>query len=231
MGRQDGDDQALDGDGVAAAVSEDTGTFVSLAGHFYRGEVDRMTAWRTRLDQTTNWAVVLMAAILTFAFSSPDNPHYVLLIGVLGVVAFLVIESQRYQEYDAWRTRVRIVQRYLLAGTFSPTEVPDDDWRDRLGADLREPELHYRRWQSLGHRLKRVYFFLLTVLLAAWISRVTVFEAGESWQQTAAIGGIPGPVVMAVVAVGYLVAGLLAGISVLESRRREFNDELPGDGD
>jgi uncharacterized membrane protein len=74
-------------------IADDHETTVALIGHFYRAEVERMTAWRTRLDQTTNWAVVLMATILTFVFASPDYPYYMLLIGAIGVGAFLVIES------------------------------------------------------------------------------------------------------------------------------------------
>ena len=42
----------------------DMGPSSSMA-HLYRGEVHRMTNWRERLDRTTNWAVTVMAAILT----------------------------------------------------------------------------------------------------------------------------------------------------------------------
>ena len=31
---------------------------IGAIAHLYRGEVYRSTVWRTRLDQTTNWAVV-----------------------------------------------------------------------------------------------------------------------------------------------------------------------------
>ncbi|ELZ18002.1 hypothetical protein C477_12377 [Haloterrigena salina JCM 13891] len=41
-----------------------------------------MKVWRERLDQTTYWAIVIMSAILTWTFSSRNNPHYVLLLGV-----------------------------------------------------------------------------------------------------------------------------------------------------
>lgn len=46
----------------------------------------------------------MTAAILTWVFTSPENPHYVLLIGILGLLDFLFIEAKRYQEYDAWRS-------------------------------------------------------------------------------------------------------------------------------
>jgi len=218
-------DQSENGPQIVDWVSESPETTIGLLGHFYRGEVERMTAWRTRLDQTTNWAVVLMAAILTFAFASSDNPHYVLLIGALGVGSFLVIESQRYQEYDAWRYRVRLVQRNLLACALTPTESNvDDDWRQRLGSDLRRPELVYPWWRAFAHRLKRVYFFLLSVLLVSWVLRISVFAPEESWQRTATIAEIPGTVVVALVIGAYVLLGGLATWSVLKGRAREFGE-------
>src|SRR5690348_18380850 len=46
--------------------------------HFYRGEVQRSNTWRNRLDTTTNWAVLTAGATLSFVFSSPNNPHFVI---------------------------------------------------------------------------------------------------------------------------------------------------------
>jgi uncharacterized membrane protein len=45
----------------------------SALAHLYRGELHRMKLWRERLDRTTNWAVPLMTAILTWAFSNETN--------------------------------------------------------------------------------------------------------------------------------------------------------------
>ncbi len=36
--------------------------------HFYRGEVQRSNVWRSRLDATTNWAVITAGATLSFTF-------------------------------------------------------------------------------------------------------------------------------------------------------------------
>lgn len=213
-------------DGLVREVSAEESQFVSLTGHFYRGEVDRMTVWRTRLDQTTNWSVVLMAAILTFAFASPDNPHYVLLIGALAVGAFLLVESRRYQEYDAWRHRVRILQRYLIAGALAPSETSQsEDWRSDLSADLRDPDLTITFWRAAAHRLQRVYLALLTVLLSAWVLRISVFRTDAPWDETASIAAIPGPVVVACVAVVYVLLGGLAVWSMVDEPKREFADD------
>lgn len=39
--------------------------------HLYRGEIYRSTIWRTRLDTTTNWAVVTLGVALSITFASP----------------------------------------------------------------------------------------------------------------------------------------------------------------
>jgi len=206
-------------------IGDDPSLVTSMTASFYRGEMDRVTTWRTRLDQTTNWAVVFVATILTFSFSSGDNPHYLLLVGVLATVVFLFIEGTRYQEYDAWRARVRLLQQYLLAGVFEENRRSGPDWRDRLGADLERPTVNISLWQAVAHRLQRVYLLLLTLLLAAWTLRITVFAAGESWSRTASIGTVPGTVVVWMVAGGYLFAVVLSAWSAFQSRKREFDGE------
>ena len=43
---------------------------IGALAHLYRGEVYRSTIWRTRLDNTTNWAVVTLGIALSVTFSS-----------------------------------------------------------------------------------------------------------------------------------------------------------------
>jgi len=45
----------------------DAATIGALA-HLYRGEIYRSTIWRTRLDNTTNWAVVTLGIALSATF-------------------------------------------------------------------------------------------------------------------------------------------------------------------
>ncbi|MBA3804807.1 MAG: DUF2270 domain-containing protein, partial [Acidobacteria bacterium] len=78
--------------------------------HFYRGEVQRSNTWRNRLDTTTNWAVLTAGATLSFAFSAPQNPHFVILINSLLVAFFLFMEARRYRYYEIWSSRVRVLE-------------------------------------------------------------------------------------------------------------------------
>jgi len=76
---------------------------IGALAHLYRGEIYRSTIWRTRLDNTTNWAVVTLGIALSVTFSrSEASPLPLLLAGVLFVV-FLVFEARHYRYFNVWR--------------------------------------------------------------------------------------------------------------------------------
>src|SRR5215210_3401805 len=83
--------------------------------HLYRGEISRANTWRTRLDGTTNWAVLTTGATLSFAFSSPGNTHVMILLNSLLISFFLYIEARRYRYYDLWRARIRLMETEFFA--------------------------------------------------------------------------------------------------------------------
>ncbi len=224
-GGGDGDGEDADDPDVASDVAGDRSAFVTTAGHFYRGTLDRVTTWRGRLDQTTNWAVVVMAATLTWAFSSPDNPHFVILVAAAAVLAFLVVEAHRFRQYDAWRRRVRLVEENFVASVYDGRDPERPDWRAVVGDDLRDPSIGLSFLTALTHRLRRVYLFLLTVLTGAWTLRVTVFAPSEPLTETAAVGAAPGTVVAGVVAAVYLGLAGLTGWSFRGRTSREFGDD------
>src|SRR4030095_1849663 len=83
--------------------------------HFYRGEVQRSNVWRTRLDTTTNWAVITAGATLSFVFSSADNPHFAIPINSILVSIFLFMDAPRARYYEVWANRVRILETGYFA--------------------------------------------------------------------------------------------------------------------
>ncbi|MFB6092133.1 MAG: DUF2270 domain-containing protein [Haloquadratum sp.] len=193
----------------AGLLDEKMGPSSALA-HLYRGEIHRMKLWRERLDRTTNWAVVVIAAILTWAFSSPNNPHYIILVGIAMLGVFLVVEARRYRGYDIWRGRVRTLQENVWAYGLDPDGgITDEMWRKHLADDYRDPTLKITTEEAIAHRLRRIYLPLSAVLLVAWTVRITAFSA-ESWLATAAIGMIPGWIVVLSVVCLYLGAAVVA---------------------
>ena len=197
-----------DADVGQGLLDVDMGPSSALA-HLYRGEVHRMKLWRERLDQTTNWAVILMAAILTYAFSNQSNPHYVILIGNAAIALFLVVEARRYRAYDVWRSRVRTLQENVWATGLDEGTPMDGEWRHELAEDYRNPALKITAEEAIAHRLRRVYLPMFAILNGAWVVRVTAF-GDVPWPESAAVGQIPGLVVSVAVLLlftgGFLIA-------------------------
>lgn len=221
-----GDRSPLDPDSdTSARLFSDPDTVATLCGHFYRGEMSRMTVWRTRMDQTTNWAVIIVAGILTWAFSSTDNPHYILLVGWLAVGVFMIVEARRFRDYDTWRTRIRSLQRNVFARVFGSQARMDENWLKRLHHDLIYPSFQLSLLSSIGYRLQHVYLLLFTVILAAWLLRISVFEPEASLRESAAIGSLSGTVVVVIVLAVYLMLAGAAAYSAKQGRNREFEEE------
>ena len=209
----------------------DHGTeMISILGDAYRGELDRETTWRSRLDQTTTWGVTVVAAILTWAFSSGDNPHYIILVGMLALSLFLFIEARRYRDYDVYRSRVRLFQQNLLADALDPSEgIEHEDWRSKLSRDYRTPTLKVSTVEATANRLRRIYLPLLGVLLVAWLFRITAFAPNESPLTTATIAVIPGIVVLALVALYFITATVIVLWPRDRDAKGEFSEGDPGE--
>jgi uncharacterized membrane protein len=208
---------------IAGEAADDRSDFLSLMGHAYRGELGRTASWRTRVDRTTNWAVVLTATLLTWAFSAETRPHYVILVGIVMVTVFLWIESRRYRIYDIWRSRVRLLEENVFANTLDAEGAEQSNWRKLLSNDLREPTMKTPTMEAITRRLRRVYAPLISVLVGAWVVRLTVFASAETGVLgTAAIGGISGRLVVGVVGCYYLgIVGL-----TLWPRQRKAKGQL-----
>lgn len=214
---------------VAARAGRDRAEFLSLLPHYYRGEVAQMSTLLDRLDLTTDWAIALIAAMLALSFGSVDSPPYFLLLGMTALLMFLVFDLRRYRTYDATRSRVRLIEENVFANALDPVGTIHRDWREELGEDLRKPTLKVSVREALSRRLKRVYLPLITVLLLAWLFRITIFVPGEYPLETAAVPGVPGAVVVAVVGVTYLGTLLLALWPTPRQAKGEFHGEEVGD--
>jgi uncharacterized membrane protein len=221
---EDFDPEARDQREIGREMVDQSTGLGSVMAHFYRGEMDRETTWRQRLDQTTTWAVTVIAAILTYAFSSSGVSHAILLAGMIITVLFLGIEARRYQDYDIYRARIRVLQENLFANALNPSAgVEHRDWRRKLSDDLRNPSVKIPYREAIHRRLRRVYFALFAVLLATWGFRITVLSS-EPWPSSAAFGSVSGIIVAGVVVLFYLVT-LTVTFWPLERRAKgEFDD-------
>ena len=195
--------------------------------HFYRGEVTRANTWRNRLDTTTNWAVLTAGATLSFAFSSPTNPHFVILINTVLVAFFLFMEARRYRYYEIWSSRVRVLETGYFARILSPDAPMDDAWARQLTDDLAEPHFTISEWEAVGRRLRRNYLWLFALLAAAWNLKVYLHPLPAydfyAFIDRARVGVVPGEVVFMV---GILFNTTVAIFAAATVRLKEATGEV-----
>ncbi|MCB8819942.1 DUF2270 domain-containing protein [Microvirga rosea] len=189
--------------------------FITVLVHYHRAEIARMAGWRDRIDRTTNWAITVVAAMLSVSLSTPTAHHGVLLFAMVLVLLLLVIEARRYRFFDVYRNRVRRLERNYYAQIFAPEEGTTDEWIHRLGDDLRRPLFLTSQSQAISRRLRRNYCWMFLILLFAWLVKTTFIRMQESaaethlvasvgeWVRNAAIGPAPGWLVIAAVTIFY----------------------------
>ena len=169
--------------------------------HLYRGEMYRSTMWRTRLDTTTNWAVVTTGLALSLAYSAPDaSPLPLCLVGLL-VALFLYLEARRYRYFDSWRLRVRVLENFFYSPILQGQRPePGAAWARTLGDELERPSLHLTMLQAMGRRIRRNYAWIFSIQLAAYIGKLiihpTTLSSVEEFWARAAIGPVPGQLVL-----------------------------------
>ena len=123
--------------------------------HLYRGEVYRSTIWRTRLDQTTNWAVVTTGLAMSLTFSGPyASPLPLILVGLL-VVVFLLLELRRYRYFNVWRARCRLMETDIYGPMLRGEGVSlDGKWNTLLANDYSGRTSTSATWRAIGRRLR-----------------------------------------------------------------------------
>lgn len=196
--------------------------------HFYRGEVQRSNTWRNRLDTTTNWAVLTAGGALSFAFSSPNNPHFIIPIISILVAIFLMMEARRYRYYEIWASRVRVLETGYYAPMLAPDSVPrDQEWASHLAADLLTPHFTISVWEAIGRRLRRNYIWLFALLAASWNLKVYLHplpsRSFDEFLQRAQVGLVPGWIVFII---GFLFNAALFIGAVGTLRLREATGEV-----
>jgi len=185
--------------------------------HFYRAVVSHMDVWRQRMDATTNWAAATTAVMVTFTFGSANSPHFVMLLafGFNGV--FLLMESRRYQIFDLWRRRFRLLNRHLIAPILAGGPNDGAEQKEALGRladDLGRMIPHLSLGQAVGYRVRRNYGYLFIVTVVSWFLKLEVHPdaavgAGHLIER-AAIGNVAGGLIVAILALVVLALFIFA---------------------
>lgn len=196
---------------------------IGALAHLYRGEVYRSTVWRTRLDATTNWAVVATGIALSVTFSTANaSPLPLALVGLL-VAVFLYIEARRYRFFDFWRMRAHVMEVHFFGPMLRGRGVrTDNDWNEVLYQNYWAPRLHITMREAIGRRLRHNYGWIFGIQVVAYVGKLLIHpqpigSLGEVWAR-AAVGPIPGQLVL-LAGLAFHAAWVTVAVMTLKSRR------------
>src|SRR3984893_1268968 len=196
---------------------------ITALAHLYRGELYRSTVWRTRLDATTNWAVLTTGIALSLTFSSESaSPLPLVLVGLL-VVTFLFIEARRYRFFDFLRMRAHVLEVYFFGPILRGHGVQvENGWNEILYQDYRAPNLHITYAEAVGRRLRHNYSWIFAIQVTAYVGKllihpVPVASLQEFWMR-AAIGPIPGQFVL-LAGLAFHATWVITAIATYRGRR------------
>jgi uncharacterized membrane protein len=180
---------------LRAGEKADPASFDSAMIHFYRGEMQRMTVWRTRLDTTSNWAILLTTGMTTFTLGSQSIPHFILLLGLALLGTCILIEARRYRHLLHSKWRLYMVEANYFGQKLLPDSPPPDvNWRKHLADDLADPRLRHTLFCALRLRLRRNYLLLVYFVTAVWLTKVFIHpQSPESlldYHSRLAVGGL-----------------------------------------
>lgn len=184
--------------------------------HYYRAEVYRETNWRNRLDITTNWSIVVTAAMLSYVFTNINTTHTIILINYVIVWFFLYIESRRYRYYSILKERTRILEKELLAAIFDKGEISEANLakvRQELVTSLEKPQVSIPKLTSIALRLRRSYLLLIPLLFFAWLAKLQYYQpVASGWQflEKAQVWIVPGWLVFTIFLVSVIIPVFLA---------------------
>ena len=170
---------------------------LGMLAHLYRGEVYRSTIWRTRLDQTTNWAVVTTGLAMSLTFSGPyASPLPLILVGLL-VVVFVLLESRRYRYFNVWRARCRLLETDVYVPLLRGEGIElDGRWNTLLAGDYARARFHISYLRAIGRRLRSNYAYILLIQALAYYGKLAIHPvpAGDlsTFLARASIGPLPG---------------------------------------
>jgi len=178
-----------------------TSSEVGALAHLYRGEVYRSTIWRSRLDNTTNWAVVTTGIALSLSYSTAQSsPLPLILVGLL-VTVFLMFEARRYRYFNVWRARCRLMETDLYAPLLLGNGTTlDGKWNTLLSEDYHRPRFHISFSRALGRRLRKNYCYIFAVQAVAYAGKLVIHPGPltsiAEFFERAAVGPIPGELVI-----------------------------------
>jgi hypothetical protein len=106
----------------------------------------------------------------------------------------------------------------FYAAMLVPPFHPSPEWAESLAENLLSPSFPISNWEAFGRRLRRNYLFIYLILGVSWLAKNWLFPVPPAdmaeYVARAAIGSIPGQVVLAFVSISHILLILIAIFTV-----------------
>lgn len=197
---------------------------IGALAHLYRAEVYRSTVWRTRLDTTTNWAVVTLGVALSLTFASRNSSEVPLILVGFMTLLFLLLESRRYRYFNVSRARSRWMESQFYAPMIAGEAEPEG-WRAVLAEDLRHPRYHISLMTAIGRRVRRNYLWIMLIQSAAYLGKILIHPVPArdlaEFLDRAAVGPFGGVFILSIGAAYLAMFAMVAVWSGISDRGRD----------
>ncbi len=196
--------------------------FVTAMAHEFRAEIQHANVRRTRIDATANWAVLVSGLTISIALNQPTSHNGIILLSALLITLFLFTEARRFRYYELWSYRVRLMETDFFAATLVSQYHPSPDRAEAMSENTLAFNFTITLWEAIGLRLRRIYLWIFIALGIAWLAKYSLFPATvtnfEEFLSRAAIGFIPGPIVVSLTLAYFGFLALIAIFALSASR-------------
>ena len=135
-----------------------------VVAHLYRGEMNRMTVYRQRLDITTNWAVTLETAVLVI-YLDKDVEIIFILFPLIILLFLSFLEARRYRYFYTSVRRVQYLESEYFAKQIFHTNSQDDIQLSSLVYNLANVRFLISLPHAWAIRFYRNYIWLYYICL------------------------------------------------------------------
>lgn len=144
-----------------------------VVAHLYRGEMNRLTVYRQRLDTTTNWAITLESAILVI-YTDRRIEFYFIFFPLIILLFLSFLEARRYRYFFTSAKRVQHLEvEYFGKQIFN--KQPSTEIR-LLIDNLMDVELWISLKQAWTIRFYRNYIWLYYISLVIMTYKYMTIE-------------------------------------------------------
>lgn len=146
--------------------------YLQVIAHLYRGEMNRLTTYRQRLDTISNWSISTLIALIVFYIGNDKIPAKIIFIFIMPIFLFSLIEARRYRYYLVSQSRINCIEKGFYVQEIFQIEIPQYQHRHDLIQSLSCPSYPISLWKAWLIRFYRNYIWLIYFVLMTWFLKI-----------------------------------------------------------